>query len=1065
MSKSKKDSAAQQPDPQQTIAQQSTSKSGSITALGVRRPVLIAVVNLLIILAGFAAFLGVDVRELPSTDRPIVTVRATLQGASPETMDAEVTSIVESAIARVSGVRNIFASSEEGTMRLRIEFRQDVDINMAANDIREAVSRVERRLPNDIDQLLVIKADDDARAIMQLSAFSNSLSKYELASRVEKDIVPELLSIDGVAEVNINGNQPRTMRIQIDPAKMSGHRIAVNEIITALRNTQYDVPVGSYDSGGQELIVRAFASATQPEDVQNIFIKNNTRLGDIADVFFAPQTASSYSLLNGRVVIGLGIVRQAGSNTILISDEIKKRLEQINARARDYEVAVNSDDAKFIKGALYEVITTLFFAIIIVLVVIATFLGQWRTTLIPAVTMPVALIGTLAAIWALGFSINILTLLALVLATGLIVDDAIVVLENIQRLRAKKVDKMAAAVLGTRQVFFAVLATTITLIAVFLPIAFLPGQTGAMFKEFGIVLAIAVMISSFVAITLCPMMASRLPNLSGTNPFFGKIRSGLDAVGGKLSEFYFMTLDILLARRALAVTLSLIIALGGYIGFQSLQQELLPREDRGALNIFVTAPDGATLAYTDAQARMVEAALQPYKDQGIITDIFSIIGRWDKNRAFISATLSDWNARNISQQQLADEVNRAIRDLPGAQIRIAQGSSLNVRNRGGGLELALLGNDYETLSETADEFAETLRSRLSAINDVRVNFNTSQPELSFIINRQRANDLNVPLDTISQTLRVMVNEYRLLDMSMNDEIVPLVLAPTNNRFMNATDLLNLMVTNQNGELIPLSLLVDLQEKGVSAELNRHAQRRAVEMDIGLAENVPLGDLIRDIRAVANETLPAGMNIIFLGDAATLEETSYEMLLTFVLAFLVIFLVLSAQFESVGSALIVMFTVPFGLAAAVFALMLTGQSLNLYSQIGLVMLIGLMTKNAILLVEFMDQIRDTGKSVPEAVREGVRVRLRPVTMTVLSTVLGALPLILSVGAGAEARNAIGWVIFGGLGLSTLFTLYLAPVGYALIAPFVKPRAAAGLELEKQLLKAQAHDLTAKENGAS
>ncbi len=1025
-----------------------------LTALGVRRPILIAVANFLIMLMGIAAFMGVDVRELPDVDRPIVSVRANYIGASPETMDTEVTSIVEGAVARVSGVRSIESSSEENNMRMRVEFNPGVDLNIAASDVREAVSRVQRDLPDDVEQLTVIKADDDAQAIIQLSAYSDTLSKQELNERIEKDIAPDLLSIDGVADVQIDGAQPRAMQVKIYPARLSSYRIAVSEVIETLENTRFDVPAGSYKSEGQELIVRAFASVLEPPEIERLRIRDDVRIGDIADVYFAPDDVESYTMLDGRMVIGLGIVRQAGSNTIDISNEVAERLQRINDRTDDYTIVTTSDDAEYIRGALSEVVITLAFAVLIVLVVIAVFLGQWRATMIPAVTMPVSLIGTLAAIWAFGFSINLLTLLALVLATGLIVDDAIVVLENIQRLRSKGQEKMAAAVLGTRQVFFAVIATTITLVSVFLPIAFLPGETGRLFREFGLVLAIAVVISSFVAITLCPMMASRLPNLSKSSPFMARIRGGFDNIGSAVSGFYFRTLRSLLNHAMIAVLIAIGLAAGGIAGFFMLDQELLPTEDRGSIRVFMTGPDGASLAYTDAQARKVEDVLRAYKDDGTITSIYSIIGRWDKNRAFIIANLKDWDNREISQMDLAEQLNGVVSDIPGSQVRIIQGSSLSFRGGGGGgLEIALLGNDYADILEAADNLAAQLPERMDGVSDVRVQFDTSQPEMSFNIDREKAADLNVPMQRISESLRVMVDSYDVMDLSIDDQSVPILISPADGAINSTADLLNVFVTNTNNELIPLGAMVNVREQGVAAELDRVAQRRAIELDIGIEPGVPLGDAMNDVRAITDEILPTGISVLFLGEAATLEETSFEVAITFIIAFVIVFLVLAAQFESLGSAIIVMLTVPFGLAAAVFALLLTGQTLNLYSQIGLIMLIGLMTKNAILLVEFMDQLRDEGKSVDEAIIEGVEIRLRPVVMTVLSTVLGSLPLIISEGPGAEARQAIGWVVFGGLGLSTLFTLYLAPLGYHLIAPHVKARAHAGRELEAQLKRAE------------
>jgi HAE1 family hydrophobic/amphiphilic exporter-1 len=1027
--------------------------AGGLTALGVRRPVLTIVVNLLIMLGGAASILGVDVRELPNVDRPIVSVRAVFDGASPQTMDTEITSLLEGAVARVAGVKSIESSSEENNMRMRVEFDPAMDLDTAASDVREAVNRVQRRLPDDIDQVTVIKADDDAQAIVELSAYSNALSKYELAERIEKDVAPEFQSIAGVAEVRLEGEQPRVLRVLLNPAKLAGYNLSVSDVVETLRSINLDVPAGSYKSEDQDLLVRVQASIVDPEKVEQMYIRDDIRINDVAEVFYAAKDPESYSLLNGRSVIGLGVVRQAGSNTIAIADEVDKRLELVNTRARDFTLVKTSDDSLYIKGALKDVLYTLVFSIIIVLIVIAIFLGQWQAIFIPAVTMPVALIGTLASIWIFGFSINLLTLLALVLATGLIVDDAIVVLENIQRRRAEGLDKMAAAVLGTRQVFFAVIATTITLVAVFLPIAFLPGQTGRLFREFGLVLAIAVIISSFVAVTLCPLMASRLPNLSEKNNALSGLRNVLDNLGGKLAKIYFIFLESLMRFKVLGLIVALMIAAGGGWGFTQLNQELLPREDRGAIRVFLTGPDGASLAYSDRQSQIVENVLIPYQKQGIFTDIYTIVGRWDKNRASIIATMKHWDERTISQQELAKEINKQLSDMPGAKVRVIQGSSLNIRGGGAGLEIALLGNDYEQIYSAATMLSTELKDRISYIEDVRVQFDTSQPELAFNIDRQRAYDLNVPIERISETLRVMVDRLELLDLNVDDQAVPVMISSANGVINDPGDLLNIFVTNTDNELVPLSALIDVEERGVAAELDRHEQRRAIELDINVPPGTALGEALDEIRGVANEVLPAGINIIFLGEAAALQESSYDTIITFVIALIIVFLVLAAQFESIGSALIVMFTVPFGLAAAVFALLLTGQTLNLYSQIGLVMLIGLMTKNAILLVEFMDQLRDEGRDIATAIQEAVHIRLRPVIMTVLSTVLGALPLILSTGPGAEARNAIGWVVFGGLGLSTIFTLYLAPLGYALMAPFIKPRAHAGKILNEQLERAE------------
>ena len=1023
-----------------------------ITSLSLRRPVMTVVGNLLIILAGVASVLGVDVRELPDVDRPVVSVRATFDGASPNTMDTEVTSVLEGAVARVSGVREIGSSSEENNMRMRVEFQPGYDLDTAANDVREAVSRVQRDLPDDIDQVLVYKADDDSDPIIQLAAFSDTLSIEELASRVEKDVAPEFLSIEGVADVRLDGNRRRVLRILLDPARMAALRVAASEVIETMRGARFDVPAGSYKSEDQELIVRAHATVVEPDAVARLPVRDNVRIGDVADVFYGPEQAESYTLLNGRNVVGLGVVRRAGSNTITISDEVKRRLARINERSPDFELAVTSDDSVFIKGALAEVLWTLALSVLFVLLVIGVFLGRLSAVIVPAVTMPVSLVGTLAAIWLLGFSVNLLTLLALVLATGLIVDDAIVVLENIQRRRAEGLEPLAAAVLGTRQVFFAVVATTVTLVAVFLPIAFLPGQTGQLFREFGLVLVIAVIISSFVAVTLCPLLAARLGDTAEPTGVLGALQVGLGRAGTRASAVYFATLRAVLAWPFASLIVALALAVAGVLGFSQLDQELLPVEDRGQLVAVLTGPDGASLRYSGVQAEKMEAVLHPYQDAGLITDIYTIVGRWDKNRVFVSAGLQDWDERTIGQTELAAQINPALRALPGGQVRIRQGNSLNLRGGGGGLDLALLGNDYEDILAAAVAYAAALEERVPGVNGVTIQFDTSQPELGFLIDRERARDLDVPMDHIAQTLRAMVDEYDVLDLNVEDQAVPVLLGSKRGTVRDPNDLLDIFVTNRTGEPVPLGSLLTVQERGVAAELDRRAQRRAIDVDVSLDPGSPLGEVLADARDVARDVLPPNVQLLARGEAATLEETSYEVALTFLIALLVVFLVLAAQFESFGSALIVIFTVPFGLAAAVFALLWTGQTLNLYSQIGLVMLVGLMTKNAILLVEFMDQLRDGGMDVPDAIMEGVRIRLRPVLMTVLSTVLSSLPLILGEGPGAEARQAIGWVIFGGLGLSTGFTLYLTPLGYRLIAPYVKPRALAGKELEAQLARA-------------
>lgn len=1023
------------------------SGAGGLTALSVRRPTLVVVVNLLIIIAGLSAILGVEVRELPDVDRPVVTVRAFFDGASPETMDAEVTSVIEGAVARVSGVKTINAASEENNARVRTEFSVQVDLDVAANDVREAVAGIERDLPEGVEEVTVVKADADASPIIRLALVSTRLSQEALTRLAEDEISPELSAIPGVAAVDLFGDQEQVLRVVVQPMRLAAYGLSVDDVANVLRGTSLDVPAGSFKSDDQLLVVRANATVWRPAEVERLALRDDVRLGDVAQAFYGPADAESYSLLDGSRVVGLGIVRRAQSNTIEISDAVDRAVTRMNQRLRDVEVVKISDEARFIRGSVREVFVTLIIAVSVVIGVIFLFMRDWRTTLIPATAIPVALIGTVAAIWLLGFSINILTLLALVLAAGLIVDDAIVVTENIQRQRTAGTKSMAAAVVGTRQVFFAVLATTATLVSVFLPIAFLPGMAGQLFIEFGFVLAIAVMISSFVALSLCPMLAARLPAnrkpADATNP------SLIVKLGERAEAGYRRFLDFVLSARVLVLGSTIAIAFLAALVFPSLDEELLPTEDRGGIRIMLQGPDGVGLDYMDRQAAKAEAILQPLRDSGEITGIYTIVGRWDLNRVYIGAPLAPWSERDRSQAEIADELRPQLKAIPGATARIWTPNSLSLRRSGGRVEFALTGANYTDIAAAAEDFLSAMHDRLPQFEDPEMEFQQTQPQLSVRVDRRRAEDLGVPVEGIVNTLRAMVDGYEVAELNPNDQSIPVLLESAAGAIDDPSDLNNLFVSTQDGELVPLTAFVSLEEVGIAAELDRTGQRRAVEIDVTLPADYAMRQAITEIEELAFETLPTGIGMRFINEAATLQETSNEVAITFFVAVLVVFLVLAAQFESLLSALVIVLTVPFGLAAAVFALKLTDSSINIYSQIGLIMLVGLMAKNGILVVEFADQLRDRGQSALDAVRNAAMTRLRPVMMTMLSTVLGALPLILSSGPGAEARSAIGWVVFGGLGIATVFTLVLIPVIYSLLAPLAGPRAHAGVRLDREL----------------
>ena len=1017
--------------------------TGGLPALAVSRPILIAVVNLLIVIAGLAAALAVEVRELPNVDRAVVTVRAQLPGAAPETMDAEVTSVIEGAMARVNGVMRINAASEEGTMRARATFRPGVDLDVAANDVREAVAGVARDLPDGVEQLTVVKADADSSPVLRLALASDRLPREALTRLAEEDVAVALSAVPGVAAVELFGDEGEVLRIVIDPLRLASFDLVIDDVAAVLAQASLDIPAGSFKSDDHMLLVRADASVWRPAEIEALRLRPDLPLGDVAQAFYGPADPTTRTLLNGRQIVGLAVIKRAQSNTIAISDGVGRAVARINARLRDADLAIVSDDARFIRGAVAEVVTSLLIAAGVVVLVVYAFLGSLRATLLPAVAMPVAIIGALAAIHLAGFSVNILTLLALVLATGLIVDDAIVVAENIARQRRLGAGPMAAAVLGSRQVFFAVIATTATLVSVFLPIAALPGQAGRLFTEFGVVLAVAVAISSFVALTLVPMLAARIAAGEGAPP------KPLRALGGRLAAGYERLLDFTLRARALTLGLAVIAAALAGASYADLDQELLPREDRGLITISMQGPDGVGLEYMDRQSAQAEALLQPWLEDGVITSVMAIVGRWDPNRVFIIAPMADWADREISQNDLAQKLNAQLAGIPGARGRVWQSNSLGLRRSGGSLEFALTGPDHATIAAAADDFVALIRARLPILTDPQVAFQQTQPQLTLAINRSRAEALGVPVEAVSTTLRAMVDGLRVVDLNVNDRLVPVTIVSAAGAIDDPGDLDNLFIRNGVGALVPLSAFAGLTEAGIAAELDRVEQRRAVEIEADLAEGAALGEAVAAVQALALEALPSGIDLRLLNEAADLGETTGAVALTFGLALLIVFLVLAAQFESPVSALVILTTVPFGLAAALFALALTGVSLNIYSQIGLVILVGLMAKNGILVVEFADQLRDQGCSVREAVRESALIRLRPVMMTMLSTVLSAVPLILASGAGAEARAAIGWVVFGGLGLATVFTLILIPVVYSLLSPLAKPRAHAGVRLNREL----------------
>jgi HAE1 family hydrophobic/amphiphilic exporter-1 len=1032
--------------------QDQNARGGAIAALFVRRPVLAIVVSALIIVAGMAAFFGVEVRELPSVERPTLSISTTFTGASGETVDREITSAIEGAVARVQGVASISSSSSYGRSRVTLTFTDGTNLDNATSDIRDALSRITNRMPDGASTPTIIKADSDAQAVIQLAVTSDTLSRDELTTLVDDVISQRLAAVTGVAEVQINGTQEKAFEIDVDQVKLASLGLTVGDIRNALSTIAFDSPAGSLNGANQNIAIRAVAEVTTPEEFEQIVIKGKTTIGDVASVVFSPGASNSGLRSDGKSGIGLGIVRQAQSNTVQISEGVKKAVEELRSSLpAGVDIKISSDDSVFISGAIHEVERSLLIAVIGVIVIIYMFLLDWRATIIPALTMPVALIGTVAGIYLAGFSLNILTLLALVIATGLVVDDAIVVLENITRRRAMGLGPRAAAVLGTQEVFFAVVATTLTLAAVFIPISFLPGQTGQLFREFGYTLAISVLLSAVVALSLAPMLASRM-----LKPHVERPPTVLQRFGGVLAGFYRRTLAVCLRNPLAVIVVAVLFAGAAYSVFLGLKQELTPTEDRAMVAINVSAPNTVSLDFTRTQMQKIEDMLQPYKASGEATSIFSISGFGSSTSSgFIIMTLADWEHRTRTQQQITAEINQMLVNVPGVRANIRQGNSLGVRGGGSGLQFALLGDNYQTLADAAQKVKAELEKD-EKWGRVSVNYETTQPQMTLTIDRQKAADLGIDINGLAVTMQAMIDGSDVGTVFINDQSYPVRMLSTSSPVNDPGDLESIFLKTSDGRYVPMSTIASLNEAPIAPSLGREEQRRAVTVTAALSDGFALGDAYNQAVQIATPLLPEGASVIPMAEARTLGESNNGLVVTFGFALIVILLVLAAQFESVWSAVIVMATVPFGLACAVFSMLFTGGTMNIYSEIGLILVVGIMAKNGILIVEFANQLRDRGQSVREAIENASNIRLRPVVMTMIATVLGGLPLIVFGGAGSEARAALGWIMVGGLSTAAVATLYLTPVAYLLLAGFSKPKSEEEARLLRELHAAEGLD---------
>lgn len=1014
--------------------------------LFVARPILGMVLNFLVLIAGLAALNSVDVREMPDVDQPVLSVRTTYEGAVPATVDQDVTQVLEDALSALDGVAYMESSSSTGSSSITIDLSDGTDVDIAASEAREIVSATLGQLPDDIDDPEVTKSDINSDAIIRLAILGDA-TLDEMTALAEGVIYDRLSLIDGIAEVTVLGDRADEFRVTLDTPSLLSRGLTIFDVSNALSALRDDTPLGSIESSAQTLALRVGNPDITVETVEQIPIDATTRVSDIAFVQLTAEDSDVSSRVNGVTAIGLDITRQSVGNTLTISQDVRAAVAELQADLPEgVELLITTDDGVFIENSITEVIKSILLATCIVIAVIFAFLRSFRATLIPAVTIPVALIGTLAAIWLTGFSVNTISLLALVLATGLVVDDAIVVIENIVRKRKAGMGAFAAAAEGTNEVFFAVISTTATLAAVFIPISFLPGQAGGVFSEFGFVLAFAVTLSSITALSLAPVMAAMLDPGKPHAKEEAKVKRQ-----SRLSQSFDRVMDWAIRTPVLVLAVAFAFAIIAAGATKTLTSEITPSEDRGFFLIQARGATDTTADYLDTQVSQIEAILTPYRESGEVSSVQSIIGIRGGTNAFIIVRLPDWADRDRSQQETVAAINQQLSAVPGVQVSARTTNSLNIRGAGQGLTFAVTGNNVDDMTDAAEELVAAMNGD-STFQNPQLSNDSVEAQLELRVDDEMAGVFGLTEAEITETVSAMVRGDVAVSVFQDGIETDVNLVPGGPPIDDPSDLESLFLRLPAGEYVPLSVVATLDTVVSASQIERQAGTLAVSVQANLGSGVDIGAAISQLEILAEDILPENMGITYTGEASSLEDSKNSFYLVFGVALLVVFLVLSAQFESFVSAIVILLTVPFGLAAALMAISLTGGSLNYYSQIGLVMLIGVMAKNGILIVEFANQLREAGQDIDSAIRDALRLRIRPVMMTMVSTVCGGLPLILTSGAGAEARIAVGWVIVGGLGFATAFTLFLTPVLYRWITVLGNEpgMAAKRLSREQQLL---------------
>ena len=1003
-----------------------------ISEVTVNRPVFAAVLSLFVILIGLASYDKLTIREYPDIDRPVVTVTTIYTGASSKILERDVTEIIEDSLSGISGIREITSESRDEVSKIRVEFTLATNLDTAANDVRDKVSRIAALLPDEADNPRIAKSDSDARAIMWIGFSSDILTSIQLNDYLDRNIVDRLSIQPGVASITIGGERKYSIRIWMDPEQIASRQLTIVDVIRAIKNENIERGAGRFESSEREVGLKLDSKLKTLDEYSKIVIRHfgdsKILLSDVAKIEIGPESERGFLRANKKSAIGLGIVRQTKSNVLDVANNIKDELELIRpSLPESIDMSIGYDQSKFVNESINEIRFALTVSMILVILIIYYFLSSKAATIIPAVTIPISIIGTFFIIHIFGYSLNVLTFLALVLAIGLIVDDSIVVMENIKRRIENGEDNYTAAINGAKQITFVVIATTLVLVSVFLPLSFMGGKTGRLFIEFGVVLSFAVIISSFVALTLTPMMCSKLlkkdQNQSERKLFI------------QFKKFYEASLLASQSKPKIVYSVTVIFIIISILLFQFLPKELAPSEDRGIFIVSVNAPEGSSLDYTDNMVKKVENVLEEYVNKGEIKTVFAIVAPGfsgqpgNVNSAFIFASLTPWENRR-HQREIVREIFPKLISMPGAMIFTINPPSLGQSPFKSPVRFVISGTNYDQVGEWGESIKNI--SEDIGLRNARIDYKVDKPRINLKINRDAASNLGVSADDIATTLDALYASRKVTKFSKDGLTYNVVVKADDEYLVNVSNLDNIYIKSSvTSELIPLSNLVSNSVEATSQSLKRINRLPSVTLSSNIAPGSSLGAILDDLSKASSDILPSSAKISYAGASKEYYETGYKLELTILLAILVVYLVLSAQFESFRNPLIIILTVPITMTAGIYSLFVTGGSLNVYSQIGFLMLIGLIAKNGILVVEFANQLKDEGVKISKAIIESSIIRFRPVIMTTISTLLGSIPLIVSSGAGAESRFAMAVVVFGGIALASFITLYLIPALYLLI----------------------------------